>query len=124
MNEEALLIIQGVIRNWLNNNHYTYQQKEIFAKKSHIVIGEFILRFHNSLPFISQNEAPIELLSDPFQTTTLSLQLQNIEEEESENINADMYRLTNFLKEFDEKFYLYVEEQFPNNENEVFFLDL
>ena len=101
MNQEALKAIKLVINEWRAERRYPYENKQCYAWAALTSPGEYLLKFSNSiyLTNIKGKTDEIVKLSEGFLTTTLS------ENSFSENHLADKYRLEQFLKDFDERYY-------------------
>jgi hypothetical protein len=107
MKDESLILIKGVIDTWRNQKSFTYQTKEVFARKSPIKDGEYMLKFQNTLKgfYCKGKEIAITTTSISFHTTTLS------NSPLSANVNSDKYRLEKLFDELDKDFYRLVDEK-------------
>jgi hypothetical protein len=112
---QSIPLIRQVITEWQKPKYFTYEEKLPHFGRSPISEGEHILRFSAKInSFFCQKELiPIELTSGIFHTTTLSSNPL------SDNVNADAIRLKKFLEDFDEVFYLHVEQKINECEETV-----
>lgn len=124
MNLEALEKIKEEIIKWENRKFYTYQTKNFYSYKSPISSGELMIRFNASLKNFNCNNIAIsiDLTSKLFHTTTLG------RDPFSDNENADIIRLNEFLTDFDNQFDEFVEQKINECEDtllnvEAFFFD-
>jgi hypothetical protein len=105
---EAVKRLQEVISSWQKKRRYTYQNKGIvFFAQNPAIPGEYILHFGNSVYsfFCNDKLIPINLVSKPFLTRTLS------DNPLSENPMADKDALEKLLDKFDNDFYDEVESK-------------
>lgn len=107
MINDAKSNIQEVINKWKSEGRFQNENKQVQQYKSPIADGELLLRFSNSLKRFFCQGKPVEISKEsrPFHTTTLS------ENPLSNNPKGDKSRLEMFLDEFDNDFYLEVENK-------------
>ncbi|WP_265131249.1 hypothetical protein [Chryseobacterium oranimense] len=99
MNQNILDSIQELINKWIEENgNFLFQEKKDHWVENPAISGEYLIKFSIKLKTFLCDKVliPIELVSDIFQTTTLSKSNTN------DNIDAD--RLDKFLKDFDNQF--------------------
>jgi len=101
MKEEILKQIEEIIQQWKQRKEHTYELKNCWAVPNPSMKEELLLYFSNRLySFFCQGKLiPIELVSHPFITGTLS------PNPISDNFKADLTRLSRFLEDFDKQFY-------------------
>ncbi|MFA6924776.1 MAG: hypothetical protein WC223_11055 [Bacteroidales bacterium] len=112
MKEEALKIIKGVLEKWINTKRYN-ETKKVFSYVSPINKGEYILYFYSTFCYFKNidgktNKEPSFISKESkhfFQTATLS------DMPLLENMNADRYRLEEYLEKFDNEFYEQIEKE-------------
>jgi hypothetical protein len=106
MDSPAIKIMQDVITRWKSERRFPVENKQVFSYKSPITVGEYVLRFSNSINsfFCDKQKIEITLTSRTFHTATLS------DKPLSDNPNGDKYRLQKFLEEFDNDFHMEIEQ--------------
>jgi hypothetical protein len=107
MNPEFLQAARKIILDWQRTREHTYENKLFFGKSNPSMPEELLIYFTNSVYsfFCGNNLIPITLTSAPFFTATLSANPI------SQNQNADLSRLKQFLIEFDQKFYALIQQK-------------
>ena len=108
MKESAKKLLQEVISHWMGKRLYTYESKHVaYCYPNPAKDEEYVLAFKNSIYcFFCDNQLiPIELLTKPFITQTLS------DDCLSENPMSDRDALRKILEEFDNDFYKMVESK-------------
>jgi hypothetical protein len=110
MNQEAYNNLLSVLIRWYRERFFTYHLKKVFDFKNPDQPGEAMLIFRSELHNYKCNNIPmpISLISEKFYTGTLR------DKSEIENGNGDVYRLTEFLKAFDEHFNNYAQSKIDN----------
>ncbi len=107
LQEQSIVEIQAVIKDWQAERKFTWESKKVYANRNPSMSGEFILHVSNSVDSFIKDGQLINTfqLSPYFLTNTLSF------EPLSDNPKGDSYRLKEFLKKFDEDFYKSIEEK-------------